>query len=216
MPRKAWHTSIRSRTRIDCYYTNSMLRFREVALEDAETLMRWRTQERITQYQLTDFEPDLASQRDWIADCFLRDDYYHWIFQVDGQDAGLISLANIDLLSRTTSWGYYVGEETYLGLGFLIPPYLYNWVFATGMFDSVTAEVLEGNQNAIDLHIFHGYEASPGRGRSIRREGQEITVHGFILKKTAWRAQERYNGMNRAFPTENWANGVRFHSGGTG
>ncbi|MDN3683967.1 GNAT family N-acetyltransferase [Vibrio sinaloensis] len=100
-----------------------------------------------------------------------KNDYYHWIVQVNSVDVGLISLSDYDEASGTTSWGFYIGHDDYLGVGAFVPLYLYNFIFfKSSNVNKITAEVFYDNTNTIKLHTLHGYKFESDKCRVIRKK----------------------------------------------
>lgn len=168
--------------------------FREPDDGDAALILRWRQSERVARRMSSRFEGDLESQRRWLEACRSRTDYHHWIVEAGGRPAGFISVARLDLAAGATSWGYYLGDEAALGLGGLVPPYLYNWLFFDLRLFRIEAEVRADNEEVVDLHRFHGYrrEAAPAGAAPGH-------VH-LVLERAAWAARTRLHRLRADFP----------------
>ena len=68
-----------------------MIRFREILLEDAEKILKWRTSERINKTSNSDMEYDLEGHTKWLLSNFKKPDYYHWIVQNKDRDIGYLN-----------------------------------------------------------------------------------------------------------------------------
>ena len=65
----------------------------------------------------SDIRISQKNQELWIKKSYERKDYYHWIVQNKDEDVGFISIRDLDLVNKTSSWGFYIGEDSALGLG---------------------------------------------------------------------------------------------------
>lgn len=181
----------------------SGIAFRELTAADAAQLLAWRTQPRVAEMMVGEVSPDLDAQARWLAACFDRPDYYHWMVRIGGSDAGLLSLAQYDRDAARASWGFYIGDESQLGLGGLVPPHFYNWAFGPLGLQGLHAEVLERNAAVIELHRLHGYQRDPQRDRCIVKQGQELALLALRLDRERWNAT-RYRRLVADFPTAAW------------
>jgi len=180
-----------------------MISFREVDLGDAQRILDWRTSPHVTSFMNTDLDCDLAAQREWLASCYDRRDYYHWIVLFEGNPVGLINLMDYSEKERRTSWGYYIGAENMQGTGAFVPPYFYNFVFGKLGVQEVLSEVFYNNLNVIGLHRLHGYKFCPSADRVIVKNGKEVLLVAMSLRREAWNGK-RYRKCQADFPVREW------------
>jgi len=185
----------------------SLVSFRETDLMDAALLLEWRRKPRVTDFMNTDVDNDVQAHVEWLSSCFTKPQYYHWIFSLHGTEAGLLSISDFDLNSGTTSWGYYLGEESLLGLGALVPPYLYNWLFRTLGLNKVEVEVFANNEQVLRMHEYHGYLRATDKDRTILKSGKVVQLFGLELHARDWLLQNRMQRFVTAFPTNHWVAG---------
>jgi hypothetical protein len=181
-----------------------MITFREVDVSDAEKILKWRTSSEVSDFMSSEFSGDLKTQENWITRTYLNSDYYHWILNLDSEDAGLLSISKIDLQERSLSWGYYIGESRYLGLGALVPPFLYNHVIKHWKVEKIKAEVLEHNLKVIAMHVFHGYVPVPESDRMIEKDGECIKLQSYSLSSSDWLTNKTYQKFIADFPVAKW------------
>jgi len=181
-----------------------MITFREVDISDAEKILKWRTSPEVSEFMSSEFSGDLKTQENWITSTFLNRDYYHWIIVIDNEDAGLLSISKIDLQERTLSWGYYVGESRYLGLGAMVPPFLYNYLIGHWRVEKIIVEVLENNLKVISMHLFHGYVPAPEYDRIIEKDGIDTKLLSYSLSSGHWLANRTYQKFIADFPVVKW------------
>lgn len=157
-----------------------MISFREVNNDDAEQVLRWRTEPRISSMMLTDVEIDLHKQLQWIKDSRERPDYYHWIFQKDGIDVGLSSIWTVPPSNATMNIGFYVGVTQY---GFITIPVLqalYNYIFCHLYKERIDLQMAEGNR-IITIQKFFGFERNPMNDIKIKRSNTLVNFLGYSL-----------------------------------
>ena len=134
-----------------------MLRFDSIKEEDLELILNWRTQPKVTQYMYNDIAKDIEEQKKWLQRIATDPACCYWLIYYQEKPIGVIGLTDIDTKNKRCSWTYYIGDETVRGIGGIIPPYLYNYIFTVLKFKKIIAEVMEGNERVMKLHQFHGY-----------------------------------------------------------
>jgi UDP-4-amino-4,6-dideoxy-N-acetyl-beta-L-altrosamine N-acetyltransferase len=183
-----------------------VISFREIEIEDAKTILDWRTSERVTKFMNSDMKYDVDAQKRWLEDSYNKPSYYHWIIQYSGNDVGLLNFVDWNKENRTTSWGFYIGEDSALGVGGLIPPYFYNFAFDQLSVDRVLAEVFYDNTGVIDLHLKQGYVFDPIRDHVIEKSGRSILMVCMSLDKKEFKAS-KLSRLKKELPTLKWAAG---------
>ena len=180
-----------------------MLSFREVGTDDAELIRAWRSKERVSVNMNTDLNNTAAQQKAWIVSKQSDSTYYHWIIQAAEKDIGLVYLSDIDGKGKTTSWGFYIGDDNYLGLGGFVPLYLYSFVFRGLNLTSILAEVLYYNVDVVQMHLQHGYIFCPRMDHVIDKRGENVLVIGMALNRDRF-INSRYDRFNVNLPWEQW------------
>lgn len=179
------------------------IEFREIQPSDAELLLRWRCSPEITRFMNSDIEYNLEKQKQWIESSYQKPDYYHWLIEIEKQPAGFINISEYNSQEKTTSWGFYLGEDKFKGMGAFIPPNLYNFLFKDLRLKKVYAEVMEDNAPVLGMHKLHGYQFTPERNRRIYKKDKEIQLLAMELKVTDWNFT-KYRRLNANFPTQLW------------
>lgn len=182
-----------------------MLYFREINIEDAELIVRWRTSQRVDSMMLSSISNQIEDQIKWLTDSFEKEDYYHWIIYDETEDIGLVSINRFNLGTESTSWGYYIGEERKLGAGATVPAYFYNFIFSEkSPIKTVTAEILETNPKVIRMHQIYGYVSTPELDAEITRGGVPQRLVTMELSKDAWASKTEFHGFTSDFPMTKW------------
>jgi RimJ/RimL family protein N-acetyltransferase len=180
-----------------------MIRFREIELDDAELILDWRTKDRVTKFMNSDVSYDVNMQKKWLAGSFRKHTYYHWIIQYGNNDVGLLNLVDWDSTNKTTSWGFYIGDDSALGIGGIVPSYFYNFAFDILGVDTITAEVFYNNIKTIELHLAQGYSFAPHRDHVISKDSKEILMVCMLLKKEVFKGS-KLSRLKADFPISKW------------
>ena len=180
-----------------------MLAFRELDSDDADMILSWRAKERITRYMSTDVENDIDAQRKWLKNSYSRPDYYHWIIQYDGKDIGFINISDWNPLLKETFWGYYIGKDSALGIGGIVPPCLYKFAFGVLGVKSVKAAIFQENIKVIQLHTIQGYKFEPSRDYIIQKNGIDIRMVCMSLGKNTFEAKG-FDRLDIELPITKW------------
>lgn len=181
-----------------------MLSFREVNIDDAAKILNWRTSSQVERFMTTDLIVDLRSQEEWVGSCYSTIDYYHWIIVIDHYDVGLLSVKDINLEEKSISWGFYVAESKFRGFGAMVPPFFYNFVFATWGIREIYVEVFEGNLKVLSMHSLHGYVRRPELDRLIDKNGISSKLLALSLSSEVWFNKNKFQKMVTHFPISKW------------
>lgn len=180
-----------------------VISFREILVDDAKKILDWRTSERVTGFMNSDINYDLDAQVRWIEESFNKPSYYHWIVQYGGKDVGLLNFVDWNREDKTTSWGFYIGEDSALGIGGLVPPYFYNFAFDTLGVKTIFAEVFYNNTAVINLHLNQGYRFDVERDHVIEKNGRTILKVCMSLDKEVFKAS-KLSGLKQSIPILGW------------
>lgn len=180
-----------------------MLGFREVDLNDAEKILQWRTSDRVTRNMNTDIDNTLEQQKRWLSAKRKDESYYHWIITTGDRDIGLVSLSDIDIESKTASWGFYIGDDESIGFGGFVPLFLYDFAFRKLGLSKIVAETLYYNTHVIQLHVQHGYSFRPERDHVITKNQKPVLVVSMELNRGDF-IGSRYDKVSADFPVEHW------------
>jgi UDP-4-amino-4,6-dideoxy-N-acetyl-beta-L-altrosamine N-acetyltransferase len=171
-----------------------MITFKKLLPEHLELVLRWRTLPEVTKYMFTDITNSLEDQYRWYDAIACSDTEKYWIVSVNNELSGLISLNQMDLRNKKTSWGFYIGEESARFYGGLIPPYFYNYIFGSLGFNKLIAEIMEGNNSVIKLHKLHGYREVGVYREHIYKYAQFHDVIIMELTKDSWEQKTKQFG----------------------
>lgn len=181
-----------------------MFGFREVSVGDAEMLLAWRQSPRVTEPMNSDIDNTLGQQRQWIVCCYQKPSYYHWVIEYKNAPIGLICLDDYDSEAKACSWGFYIGDPQFAGLGGFVPPFFYNFLFQDLGLASINARVWVENTAVIRLHRLHGYRLRPTQDNVIRKNGQDRLLIAMELRQETYDF-DRFGRFQADFPTSRWA-----------
>lgn len=186
--------------------SSDMLIFREVNIDDAELILKWRKSPRVDSMMLSSISSSLEEQIQWLSSAYSKTDYYHWIINDGFEDIGLVSMNRFSPEHSSTSWGYYIGEENQLGAGATVPAYFYNFIFSQGSpITEVTAEVLSSNPKVIRMHELYGYVPTEELDHDIELDGEAMRIVTMKLDKETWGTKKAFHGYISNFPTQKWS-----------
>lgn len=133
-------------------------RFRRPNLDDAARLLAWRTRPEITRFMVTDLEPDLERQQQWLQHCAACKDYEHFLIYLEDEAVGYLSYSEIDRTHRHCSSGSYLisGTKTRLMAGFLYP-FILDYAFFRLDMHKILNTFLEGNDKVIAIQEQIGF-----------------------------------------------------------
>ena len=183
---------------------STVITFREIEIDDAKIILNWRKSERVTKFLKSDIDYDVEAQKRWLEESFNKPSYYHWIIQYGGKDIGLLNFVDWNRENHTTSWGFYIGEESAFGVGGLVPPYFYNFAFDKLCVDKIFAKVFYNNTSVIDLHLKQGYVFDPSRDHVIKKNDKFILMVCMCLNKDDFKAS-KLSRLKQDLPTLKWS-----------
>lgn len=168
-----------------------MLKFCNITENDLELVLKWRTQEEVTRYMFTDVENDLAAQRNWFKKISQDSSCRYWLMQYQTKQIGVIGITDINRLHRHCALSYYIGDNSFRGIGGIIPPYIYNYVFEKLAMNKILAEVMEGNEQVMKLHLLYGYRQVGVYKQHVYKYGRFHDVYVLELLRDEWEKRAR-------------------------
>lgn len=174
---------------------------RKVSEDDLEMIMNWRMSETVTKYMNTNPKLTLEGQKKWLESLERNENVRNWIIEVEGVPAGLINLADIDWNNRTTSWGYYIGEEDLrsLKLAISLEMSLYDYCFDVLGFTEVHSEVFKLNEGVWKLHTACGCKIVKEVPGEVEKEGVAYDIVHLSIERDEWfkiRENKKYEKIN--------------------
>ena len=161
---------------------------RPITEDDLEMIMNWRMSESVTKFMNTNPKLTLEGQKKWFASVKDSDETRNWIIQVDGTPVGLMNLAETDWKNKTTSWGYYIGEEKYrsLRLAISLEMSLYDYCFDILGLELVHNKVFKLNEGVWKLHIACGCKIDKEVSGEVEKEGVLYDMMHLSIRREEW------------------------------
>lgn len=158
-----------------------MISFREIRDEDAQQILEWRTSPRVSSMMLTDMEFDREKQVRWIQASRNRPDYYHWIFQKDGNDAGLLSIWTWPGGGNAANIGFYIGREQYGYITINALQLCYLYIFTVLLKQFIHIQMHSENTKIIRIQEYLGFRRNPDNDISCLKKGVAQPFLGYSL-----------------------------------
>jgi len=166
---------------------DSVINFKKLDENDLEQVLEWRTSKHVTQYMYTDIEKNLENQKSWFKAISMDHTQYYWIIYYKDIAIGLLSINNLDRRNKKATFGYYIGDLNYTMIAGRIHAYLYNFVFFELGLNKLYAEVMEGNEGMMKIHLHYGFTKEGTFRQHIYKYGRYHDVHYFELLATTWK-----------------------------
>ena len=176
-----------------------MLSFKLLQEKDLAAVYEWRRNPDVAGNMVTNGPADFKQHQQWFNKVSHSPSCIYWIISYQEKGIGVINLADIDLFQERCSWAYYIGDSEYRGLGGLIPPYLYNALFAHNEIKVLIADVLETNITVQKLHQLHGYTDCGliEAGRDLNESAS--LLRRFELDASSWSKNKRFHRYKAEF-----------------
>lgn len=161
---------------------------RKLTEADLEKVMNWRMDPDITRYMYTDPVLTLEGQKQWLQKIEQDETVRYWMIVVDGVDAGVINLADIDYEKKECIWGYYIGEKKVrsLKLSLTLEWNLYDYVFEILGLDRLYNEVMSANEGVVKLHLMCGGKIDAIYPEHVEKNGVKYDVTAGSITKEEW------------------------------
>ncbi len=176
------------------------LRLRKITEDDLEKLMNWRMDPDITRYMNTDPKLTLEGQKKWFQKISQDETVRYWMIVVDGVDAGMINLADLNLAKKESNWGYYIGEKKVrsLKLSMTLEWNLYDYVFETLGLQRLYNEVLSANEGVVKLHVMCGSKVDEIYPEHVEKNGVKYDVTAISITAEEWAEKKKNLAYEKA------------------
>lgn len=158
----------------------------EVSHDIQERVREWRNKDRIRTQMLSQKVITEQEHRQWLAGLTSKTDQYYLVY-VNTEAIGLAYLTELNCEERTGKWGFYIGEDEYLGQGYghLMLDQLLKIFFEDMKYQTLITEVLSENKVARD--IYQKFDFKELDRKILNADHEVITL---TFDQTQW--QEKY------------------------
>lgn len=165
-----------------------MITLRNIVEEDLNRIMEWRMRPDITRYMNTDPRLTLEGQKRWLKQIKNDKSVRYWMIVIDGCDAGVLNLTDLDINEGETFWGYYIGEKSKRSFdnAINIELNLYKYCFETLGLKIVKGEVFSENKATIKLHKICGCKVEEEKKDYIEKNGTFYDVTFLSIDNIKW------------------------------
>ena len=137
-----------------------MLKITPILEEHLELILKWRLTTRVSKFMTTAVRNSMTSQLKWYKSCQqkIKDGtLIQGLIAWDDKPIGFVQINDIDLKNFRASWGFYIGDEKFLGVGAIIPDKIYHKAFLELGLNKLVVEVFSSNRKVLKMHKLHGY-----------------------------------------------------------
>ena len=155
---------------------------------DLKIIMRWRMSPDITQYMCTDPKLTIEGQKKWFEKIQSDYDSFYWIYEVDGQPVGLVSLVDWDKSNSIIHTGAYIAEKWARSLQNIIDMNmnLTAYPFEKLHINKVSIEIMHHNVGQLNWAKRIGYVPEGILRQAIKKNGQYYDLHLFSILRSEW------------------------------
>lgn len=157
---------------------------RSLVPDDREALYRWRNDAAIRSTMIGGIPIALAEHDAWFDRVRTSDQDLVTVFELDGEPAGVISLARVDLVHRHARWGFYLrpGAPLPPGSGSRMGFLLLRHAFDELELHRVYADVVCSNERSLGMHRKLGFTHEGIQREHVRRgeSWDDVVLFGML------------------------------------
>lgn len=170
------------------------LKFKAITEDDAELLLKWRTDPEITKNMFTDLSnPSVASQQAWIRSVNQRDDFRGYLICDDDTPVGFLCFSDIDWHNQRCSTGSYIYDRApRLKYSATLHTYICNYVFHCLKLNKIVNYVMNANEKVLKIQLLHKTRLVGHFKEHIFKHGKFHDIHIFEQLKSDWINQKQH------------------------
>ena len=158
--------------------------FRPLDTSLLETVRLWRNKPRIRKNMLNSQPINPDEQQQWFNNLQQIDTKRYLVFFQNHRPVGMLYFDCIG--SKRLNWGCYLGEEDiWPGSGLILEVAALDYAFDVLKHKTLTAEVLDHNEQPIRMHIFFGYQEKASL--AFRKNGELVQIRKFQYGASHWK-----------------------------
>jgi len=89
----------------------------DASLDTKNKIRHWRNSPRVRKQMLNQNIISIDEHQNWLSKFSKDSTSFFWIILINNHAVGCVSLYNIDYCNGASEWGFYIGEDNYLGKG---------------------------------------------------------------------------------------------------
>ena len=167
---------------------------RKLKENDLPIVLEWRNSEKVRPYMFSDHLITEKEHQEWFANIKNSKITKYYIFEVNGEPAGLSSFINIDETNRTCEWGFYIGlQDSKPGLGTILAKTSINHAFKKLKVKVIFGRVLVFNKPSCALFEKMGFRKESLLKEHVIKNGIPHDVVIYKLNYKDWLKQRSIN-----------------------
>lgn len=168
------------------------VKLRKISEQDLQTILTWRNSDRVRANMFTDHIITMEEHRRWYDSVKKNDNSVYLIFEYNEKPYGLTNFTDINNLTKTCSWGFYLGNGSYhSGLGTILAYLSIDYAILSLQMEKIYGRVLAFNTASIGLFLKMGFTKDVVLTNYIFKNGAFEDVIIFVLLKDEWLKKQR-------------------------
>jgi UDP-4-amino-4,6-dideoxy-N-acetyl-beta-L-altrosamine N-acetyltransferase len=167
----------------------------DVGEELKKKVLLWRNKERVRKCMINQDIISEEEHRKWLKQLRNSITQKFWITFFEDTPFGIVNLNNIDSANLISEWGFYIGEEKFLGkgMGRKMLCKLLMFYFDIMKYNKLITKVLSGNEIALRLYGQFGFHQI---GTEKYSENKDIVIFDFSAQDWDKYKKELMNACN--------------------
>jgi UDP-4-amino-4,6-dideoxy-N-acetyl-beta-L-altrosamine N-acetyltransferase len=168
-----------------------MIELRDVLASDREMLRTWRNQPAVARFMHSDATIGPADHARWFDAAMADPSRRYWIIRVDGADAGLANVYDVDATHSCALWAFYIADPGLRGrgVGTYVEYRILSYVFDELELNRLGGEVLSFNTAVLRMHDAFGFRREGVLRERIRKGGTFVDVVLIGMLRSEWLEQ---------------------------
>ena len=156
---------------------NNNICLKKINNDDLELLRKWRMQENVSKYMLTDPIITKESQKAWYDNIKMDTSRLDYIIVFNDVKIGYYGITNIDNNNSSCEIGFYIGESEYRGKGIfkVIQDKIEDIIFNNLKINKIIIKVLEYNP-ILSVYIKNGFIEDDNFKSKVIKSNKEFAV----------------------------------------
>lgn len=165
-----------------------MKKFRKIRETDLEMIMNWRMDPNITKFFYTDPVLTIEDQKCWFKRISEDQNSFYWLYEVDDQPIGLVSLVDWDRKNSIIRTGGYIAETSGRTLQNILDMNmnLYDYIFNVLKINKATFEIMDNNLSQVQWMKRIGAKQEGLLRQAIRKNGTYYDLYIMSFLKDEW------------------------------
>ena len=173
------------------------MQLRDMRLDDAEVVHRWRSSPEVADTMFTNEPISWEQHLVWLERTLDDPTKRYWIIEHDDVAVGVASLVEIDERNRRCAWTFYLGEPDTPGpVGLAVEFEVMAVVFADLGLNKLISEVLAINDRVVQLHEHVGFQREGVLREHVHRSDGVHDVVVLSMLRDEW--MQRHSKRRRA------------------